>query len=84
MATKKYSSYAQIERELEILKIEKEISYQKLVFSIQKTKESLAPRNIVNGFLGSYKTILSGSYNTILSVAVPLIINWIKNKKRGC
>jgi hypothetical protein len=29
MGTKKYSSYAQI-RELEILKIEKEISYQKL------------------------------------------------------
>ena len=41
METKKYSSYAQIERELEILKIEKEINYQKLVFSIQKTKENL-------------------------------------------
>jgi hypothetical protein len=27
--TKKYSSYDQIDRELEILKIEKEISYQK-------------------------------------------------------
>ena len=38
METKKYSSYAQIDRELEILKIEKEISYQKLVFGIKKPK----------------------------------------------
>jgi hypothetical protein len=35
---KKYSSYAQIDRELEILKIEKEISYQKLFWAIGQKK----------------------------------------------
>jgi hypothetical protein len=40
MGTKKYSSYAQIDRELEILKIEKEISYQKLFWvSIGQRKQ---------------------------------------------
>jgi hypothetical protein len=36
--SKIYSSYAQIDRQLEILKIEKEISYQKLVLVFKKTK----------------------------------------------
>ena len=31
MATKKYSSYAQIDADLEILKLEKEIHYQKMI-----------------------------------------------------
>lgn len=84
MATKKYSSYAQIERELEILKIEKEISYQKLVLGIQKTKESFTPKNLVSGLLGSFKTGFQGSYGTIISLAIPIIIKWITNKKRGC
>ncbi len=61
METKKYSSYAEIDRDLEILKLEKEISYQKLVLSIQKTKDSITPENIVRGFFDSYKNILSNS-----------------------
>ncbi|UFH36255.1 DUF6327 family protein [Flavobacterium acetivorans] len=84
MATKKYSSYAQIDRELEILKIEKEISYQKLVLSIQVTKDSFAPKNIARGLLGSFKTSLEGSYGTILNIAIPFILKWITNRKRGC
>jgi hypothetical protein len=83
MGTIKYSSYAQIDRELEILKIEKEISYQKIVFRYYKTKESIAPKHLLSNLLGSIKTSFSGSYGTILNVAVPLIINWIINKKRG-
>jgi hypothetical protein len=83
METKKYSSYAEIEQELEILKLEKQINYQKLVLSVQKTKESLEPQNLVNGFLGSYKTILSNSYIKIIQVAIPYLIAWFMNKKRG-
>jgi hypothetical protein len=55
METKRYSSYAAIESDLEILKLEKEISYQKLVLSIQRTKEQITPQNIVSGFLEPYK-----------------------------
>lgn len=83
MEPKKYSSYAQIESELEILKLEKEINYQKLVLSIQETKDSFTLQNIASGFLGSYKSILSNSYVTILKTVLPYIISWIINKKRG-
>jgi hypothetical protein len=83
MDTKKYSSYAEIERDLEILKLQKEINYQKLVLSFQKTKESITPQNIVNGFFSSYKEYFSNSYVNILQSVLPFIIGWFINKKRG-
>ncbi|OXA83742.1 DUF6327 family protein [Flavobacterium hercynium] len=83
MEKKKYASYAEIERDLEILKLEKEINYHKLVLSFQKTKESITPQYIVNGFFSSYKEYFSKSYPQILQSIFPFILKWILNKKRG-
>ncbi|MEL1253810.1 DUF6327 family protein [Flavobacterium sp. DGU38] len=83
MERKKYSSYAEIERHLEILKLEKEINYQKLVLSFQKTKESITPQNIVNGFVSSYTDYFKNSYPKILPSVLTSIISWFINKKRG-
>ena len=63
MEPKKYSSYADIDRDLEILKLEKEIHYQKLLLSVQKTKESFEPQNIINSYLGSFKSTISSAFN---------------------
>ena len=88
MEKKKYSSYAQIDRDLEILKIEKDIEYQKLLWSIQQTKESFTPQNMVRGFLGSlpsfdWKEVLRNSYGSILNMAIPVVMGWLSKKKRG-
>ncbi|MBF4492453.1 hypothetical protein IRZ83_06255 [Flavobacterium sp. JLP] len=83
MEPKKYSSYAEIERDLEILKLQKDINYQKLVLSFQKTKESITPQKIVNGFFSSYKDYFSNNYPKILQSILPFAINWFINKKRG-
>ena len=83
MEPKKYSSYAEIERDLEILKLEKEINHQKLILSFQKTKESITPQNIVNGFFSSYKEYFTNSYPKILQSVLPFVIKWFINKKRG-
>lgn len=83
MKQKKYSSYAEIERDLEILKLEKEINYQKLVLSFQRTKDSITPQNIVNGFVSSYTDYFKNSYPKILQSILPFVINWFINKKRG-
>ena len=83
METKKYSSYAEIDRDLEILKLEKDINYQKLVLNVQKTKESRTPQNIVNGFISSYTDYFSNSYTKILQSVLPYIIGWFINRKRG-
>ena len=89
METKKYSSYAQMDRELEILKIEKELSYQKLVFGVKKTKESFTPQNIVSDLIGSYSSVIpygaivSTAAPFILNKAIPFIKNWFAKRKRG-
>ena len=83
METKKYSSYKQIEEELEILKLERELYYQKALLSVEKAKESILPSKSVS-FLGNlYQNVFSGTYGTILKIAIPYVINWYINRKRG-
>lgn len=83
MQTKKYSSYAQIDSELEILKVEKEISYQKLTLSVQKTKESFTFLNVATNVVDTVKSTFFSSYGTIFRLLIPIIIKWFTNKKRG-
>ena len=83
METKKYSSYQQIEEDLEILKLEREIYYQKTLLSIDKTKESILPSRSIS-FLGTiYQKVFTGTYGTILKIAIPYVFNWYINRKRG-
>ncbi len=83
METKRYSSYEEIERELEILKVKKELNLQKTVLSFQKTKENLQPINIIKEFLGDYKSILTKSSGAIFNIVVSILVQWFTNKKRG-
>lgn len=83
MEKKKYSSYAQIELELEILKVERQLNLKRIVLNVEKTKESLLPKNLLKSFLGDYKSILSNYSGTMLNLAIPLIINWFSKRKRG-
>ncbi|WP_310558894.1 DUF6327 family protein [Flavobacterium sp.] len=83
METKKYSSYAQIELELEILKVERELNIKRIVLDVEKTKESLLPQNVLKGFIGDYKSIFSNYSGKIINIALSLVINWILKRKRG-
>ena len=83
MEDKKYSSYAEIEHDLEILKLEKEIYYQKMKLSFDKTKESFMPSKSVTFFGDLYSKYLSGTTGTIVKMAIPYLINWLINRKRG-
>ena len=81
MKTKIYSSFEQIEIQLEILKLEKEIHFQKIIWSGQKIKESFALPSLAFGLFASYKSILSNSYSTVLQTVIPLIIKVLKKKR---
>ena len=83
MEKKKYSSYAQIEQELEILRVEKEIYYQKMLLSVEKTKESILPSKTVSIVENIYEKVFSGGFGTILKMVIPYIVNWYINRKRG-
>ncbi|UQD55586.1 DUF6327 family protein [Flavobacterium sp. K5-23] len=84
MKNKQYTSFDQIDRELEILRIEKEINHQKLLLVVQKTKESLQLLNMVSGLVGTISAPFSNAYTGILKMGIPLIIKFLRRKKRGC
>jgi len=83
MEAKKYASYAEIEHDLKILRVEREIYYQKIVLSIDKTKESLIPSKSVSLVSDIYQKATSGMLGTLLKIAVPYAVNWYINRKRG-
>lgn len=45
--TKVYYTYKEINRDLEILKVEKDLAYQKLLREVNETKESLEFKNLI-------------------------------------
>ncbi|MDV6167754.1 DUF6327 family protein [Flavobacterium sp. DG1-102-2] len=47
MNTKVYQSYDEINRDLEILKVEKDLAYAKFKKSLDETKDSLQPMNMI-------------------------------------
>ncbi|MBN9285386.1 MULTISPECIES: DUF6327 family protein [Flavobacterium] len=75
MEKKKYSSYDEINRELEILKIQKELDYQRLVYAVEKTRDNLTPRILTSGFMGSV-----GSFFTRSGTIQNLILSFIFNR----
>jgi hypothetical protein len=80
---KKYSSYDQINADLAMLKLEREIHLQYILLNTKKVKESLEPENLFREVLASLKLKLSNSYGMILQIAIPYLINWLIHKKRG-
>ena len=83
MENKKYASYAQIEQDLAVLKVEKEIYYQKIILNIEKTKDSFFPSNTASFLKSVYEKVFSGNVGTVLKIAIPYFFNWYINKKRG-
>ncbi|WP_293891850.1 DUF6327 family protein [Flavobacterium sp.] len=83
METKKYSSYAEIDHDIKALKAERDFHYQKIVQSIDKTKQSIIPSKSVSLVGEIYKKATGGIIGTVLKIAVPYAVNWFINRKRG-
>jgi hypothetical protein len=80
---KKYSSYDQINADLEMIKLGREIHLQYILLNVEKTKESLQPENLFQEVLASLKCKLSNSYGMFLQIVIPYLINWLIHNKRG-
>ncbi len=57
---KSYKTFKEIEQDLEIYKVEKELAYQKFLREFDVTKESLMPKNIIGDTPGKVISALSG------------------------
>lgn len=79
MKPKQYSSYAEIDRELEILKLERQLHLEKMKLGLENTKENLKLGNLVEGYIGFSTTSSSGSLiSKLVNYALPFILKFLK------
>lgn len=74
MKTKVYSSYKEIDRDLEILKLQQEIDLRKLSLSLDKALEGLTPMGMIENLLGKTGTFLNKT-GLLKNVILPYLIN---------
>ncbi len=58
MTPKRYSSFAEIDMDLRILKLEQEVDLESLKLSLKNSKQSLYPTNLLGGFGGIIQKLL--------------------------
>jgi hypothetical protein len=80
MEPKQYSSFEQIERDLQVLKLEREIHHQKILLHVEQTKENLTPRSLLSSLLHFN---IPSNLGSIIKFFAPILIQWFFNKKRG-
>ncbi|WP_300564989.1 DUF6327 family protein [Flavobacterium sp.] len=68
-----YSSFEEIDRDLEILKLQKEIDYQKLSLSIEKTVDGLSPHSMIQNFLGGFGGAIT-QFGLLQKIVIPFLI----------
>lgn len=79
MQTKKYSSFEEIDNDLAILRLEREIHYKKASLYIQKTKDLLSPETLVTNIFRSFAGGYSGIAGTVAGFIVMLLLKKIRN-----
>lgn len=57
----KYSSYEEINRDLKILKVEKELNFHRLFKSFDQLKDGFTPIKLATNAFGSLSSIIKGS-----------------------
>lgn len=83
MHSKEFKSFEAIDLELEILALEKELSYQKLMISYQKIYENIQPESIKNEVFGYIRGKVTESARELLVFAIPFVLKFFKKRKRG-
>ena len=74
MEQKRYSSYKEIDRDLKILKLEKELQYQKLLKSGREIKESLSFVSVLPDLaIGAVNTFSGGIKGAVLGYLLKMI-----------
>ncbi len=58
MTPKRYSSFAEIDMDLRILKLQQEVELENLKLNLKNTKQSLYPTNLLGGFGGIIQKLL--------------------------
>ncbi len=77
---KNYSSLDQINNDLKILRLEKEIAYQKLHLAVDSLKEELTPNNLIRNSISSASSFVSNTSGNIKALAIASILKFLVNR----
>lgn len=79
MQKKIYSSYDEINRDLEILNLERKLHYHKVRKSIEELKDDITLPNLAEGFLGISKNDKLSLGNVAVRTLVPIALRTVLN-----
>ncbi len=83
MKNRIYTSFEEIDRELEILKIEKEISYQKIILNGKQIGDFFSGKSILKNSFKTIGSLFTSSSFSIIKMLLPFLFQWYRNKKRS-
>ncbi|WP_343635328.1 DUF6327 family protein [Fluviicola sp.] len=73
-----YSSFEEIELDLQILKLEREIHAQKIKLNLEKTGENLRPVNLINDYLGTTDRTNLSVIEQVFKIILQFLVKPIK------
>lgn len=77
MEKKIYSSYDEIDRDLEILKLERKLHYHRIIKSLDEIGDHLTLPTLVEGFMEVTKVKSKPIWNRVIKTAAPFLIRSI-------
>lgn len=80
MELKHYKSYDDIDKELKILQLEREIHFEKIKLGLSTLREDVKPSNIVKGFLGFTKDSDTTMMSKVAKLAMPFVLRFVRKK----
>jgi len=78
---KSYSSIEEINADLEILKVQRDIHYYKITQSLESIKSELTPNNLVRNTFGSVTSFVKGS-NNVQAFIISAVMKYFFKKVR--
>lgn len=79
---KSYSSFEEINRDLQILKIQRELHYQKILSSADDLKEELSPERIIKNTFSSLIGQVRSS-GGIQAILISTVLKYFFNRKKS-
>lgn len=73
-----YSSFEEIELDLQILKVQREIHAQKIKLNLEKTGENLQPINLLEGYIGETNRTTFSLIEQVIKIILQFVVKPFK------
>ncbi|MDX1652343.1 MAG: DUF6327 family protein [Brumimicrobium sp.] len=78
MQNKRYSTYSEIDKDLQILKLERDIHYQKILLNVERMKDNISPVGLIKNIFSDKGSGKGTTIASLISTFLPYLINRFK------